>query len=245
MSYEINTWSNGDVITADKLNHIENGIKSIENKNSQFIINITENPSAPITLFNGKIPYSTEHVFPEDVETTIANYLLDTNNTETWEFMWEEHELTGHWLHDVRQGGCLDFSLGTDATLTFYINGYVTENIPARSFKLTVNGEEVTTLNSYSLTLIVIPESGGGFTADKTFAEVQNQIENGNYNIIAIENIVEDEYITKQIYSLISCESGHDLITFTFCNVSGASERIFAFSNEGIEKWENFYQLDN
>lgn len=37
MSYEKNTWSNGDVITAEKLNHIENGIEN----ESMLVVNIT------------------------------------------------------------------------------------------------------------------------------------------------------------------------------------------------------------
>ena len=31
MSYEKQTWQNGDVITAAKLNHIENGIDAVDN----------------------------------------------------------------------------------------------------------------------------------------------------------------------------------------------------------------------
>lgn len=38
MSYTKNTWATGDVITAEKLNNIENGI---ENLNTDFIIDIT------------------------------------------------------------------------------------------------------------------------------------------------------------------------------------------------------------
>ena len=42
MSYTKTTWQNGDIITAEKLNNMENGIANVSNTNSQTNITLTE-----------------------------------------------------------------------------------------------------------------------------------------------------------------------------------------------------------
>lgn len=44
MSYNKQTWVNGDIITADKLNHIEDGVESASNE--VFIVSVLKNGSA-------------------------------------------------------------------------------------------------------------------------------------------------------------------------------------------------------
>lgn len=42
MSYEKQTWANGDVITADKLNHMEDGIAGGSSDDNLFVVTISE-----------------------------------------------------------------------------------------------------------------------------------------------------------------------------------------------------------
>lgn len=42
MSYEKTTWKTGDKVTADKLNHIEDGISEVESKSDAFVIQIVD-----------------------------------------------------------------------------------------------------------------------------------------------------------------------------------------------------------
>ena len=59
MSYEKNTWSNGDIITAEKLNHIEDGIsdtkiflaeRTLDESEQLYSLNITHKQA--IEIFN-------------------------------------------------------------------------------------------------------------------------------------------------------------------------------------------------
>ena len=58
MAYDVTTWKNGDVITAEKLNNIENGIEANETAignidvsaaSDAYIVTYTKSPSGPVT----------------------------------------------------------------------------------------------------------------------------------------------------------------------------------------------------
>lgn len=50
MSYEPTNWVNGDLITAEKLNKLENGIKNISNNSCAYIINPEDPDIADLML---------------------------------------------------------------------------------------------------------------------------------------------------------------------------------------------------
>ena len=69
MSYEKQTWANGDIITAEKLNHIEDGIEAIESEGSSSSFqlsgpyyaqatNETISPNTSTTIFLSVVNYN-------------------------------------------------------------------------------------------------------------------------------------------------------------------------------------------
>ena len=61
MSYEKTTWETGDIVTAEKLNNLENGVASANGGSGVFVVNVTE-------------------TYDEEMETTILTHDADIND---------------------------------------------------------------------------------------------------------------------------------------------------------------------
>lgn len=104
MSYEPTNWKNGDLITAEKLNNIENGVKNISNISCAYIIN-PEDPSTGDLMLT--------KTYNEIKNATLAGITIpiitDFNNDPgTYEFyninrISESEE--GYYVHVVSHGG--------------------------------------------------------------------------------------------------------------------------------------------
>ena len=93
MSYNKTTWSNGDIITAEKMNNIENGIKNISGGINIFNFNDARSNglevNLPVTYFVGAYAYNTldkYYYVVENVQDNETSYTMNINNTSYFYF---------------------------------------------------------------------------------------------------------------------------------------------------------------
>lgn len=108
MSYEKNTWSNGDIITAEKLNNIENGVAEAQpqfeiikvktwgdykpSHSYEELLRIA-NDGIPFIISNGYITYACSNISLDDdvVDINGYNFTLNGASMGVNYYWWQVH----------------------------------------------------------------------------------------------------------------------------------------------------------
>jgi len=224
--YEKQTWKNGDIITEDKLNHMEEGIST-----GGGIYTYGEVP-----LFDGEVTTVLDDMPCAGGEITLQGKLPKTDIHVT--FNGQDYTLPygyiegpgGHW------GELADNAPSfTNYPVFVYEGGIFTSEAGTYALKIVRNSFELNDVikNSFPKNILInVIEHSNSYSLDKTYSEIKSAVLNGDN----VKFLLSGSYSTKEYYlDSISSNGGWLLKLFYVANDSTTELNILQFSYTNSE----------
>lgn len=116
MTYVKNTWSENDIITAEKLNNIENGVS---NSSNPFVIEVTQEEAETARTEEGLTKTITEEEFLKAINSNTVSIKSDATNYVLYKntFVEDENFLTAIFFNTI-MSSTMEITFGKEAQNT-------------------------------------------------------------------------------------------------------------------------------